>query len=173
MAPDLSWEGSSVQRPWLDEFLRNPNTLRPALIRRMPKFNLSADEITTLSDFIMSVYQTPAFDRDTALPATTADVERGKELFYGKYACQSCHIADPKNDKGYIGPTLATVGTRLTPAWIFHWLQDPQALRPGTLEPNRRLSIEDARALTAYLTSLGTRAGAVAHARPQASGGAR
>ena len=41
MAPDLTWEGSAVQRVWLEEFLKDPNTLRPALIRRMPKFNLS------------------------------------------------------------------------------------------------------------------------------------
>ena len=41
MAPDLTWEGSSVQRQWLVEFLKNPNTLRPALIRRMPRFNLT------------------------------------------------------------------------------------------------------------------------------------
>ena len=41
MAPDLSKEGSAVQRAWLEDFLYNPNTLRPALIRRMPKFNLT------------------------------------------------------------------------------------------------------------------------------------
>ena len=65
MAPDLTWEGSSVQRKWLEDFFRNPNTLRPALIRRMPKFNLSDEDITTLSDYIMTVYQTPEFDRDS------------------------------------------------------------------------------------------------------------
>ena len=32
MAPDLSREGSAVQRAWLIEFMRNPDTLRPALI---------------------------------------------------------------------------------------------------------------------------------------------
>ena len=60
---DLSWEGSSVQRAWLVDFLRNPETLRPALIRRMPKFDLSTDDINTLTDYIMTVYQKPAFAR--------------------------------------------------------------------------------------------------------------
>ena len=41
MAPDLTWEGTAVQREWLTQFLKNPETLRPALIRRMPKFNLT------------------------------------------------------------------------------------------------------------------------------------
>ena len=82
----------------------------------------------------------------------TADQrEQGRQLFYSKYACQSCHIVDPKNDKGYIGPTLTQVGTRLTAAWIFHYLKDPQKLRPATIEPNQHLSDEDARALTAFL----------------------
>ena len=156
MAPDLSWEGSAVQRSWLTSFLKNPNTLRPALIRRMPRFNLSDAEIQTLVDYIMTVYQTPAFDAAT-LPAssfTPSDVETGRQLFYSKYQCQSCHMVDPQKDKGYIGPTLTQVGSRLTSAWVYHWLKDPQALRPGTLEPNQHVSDRDARALTAFLSSL-------------------
>ena len=156
MAPDLTWEGSSVQRPWLAEFFKNPNTLRPALIRRMPRFNLGDSEINELTDYIMTVYQSPAIDRDS-MPLSgypAAQVEQGKQLFYSKYACQSCHIVDTKTDKGYIGPTLTQVGSRLTPAWIYSWLKNPQVLRPGTIEPNRNMSDEDARALTAYLTTL-------------------
>jgi mono/diheme cytochrome c family protein len=153
LAPDLTWEGSSVQRQWLEDFLHNPNTLRPALIRRMPKFNLKPEEITTLSDYIMTVYQTPAFDRES-MPNSgypPALVEQGKQLFYSKFACQACHIVDPKSDKGYIGPTLTQVGSRLNAAWIYNWLKNPQALRPGTVEPNRNLEDNDARALTAFL----------------------
>ena len=153
MAPDLTWEGSSVQRQWLKDFLKNPDTLRPALIRRMPKFNLSENDINELTDYIMTVYQTPAFDRD-AMPASgypSGQVDQGQQLFYSKYACQSCHIVDTKADKGYIGPTLTQVGSRLNAAWIYHWLKNPQALRPGTIEPNRNMSDEEARALTAFL----------------------
>jgi mono/diheme cytochrome c family protein len=153
MAPDLSWEGTSVQRKWLDNFLKNPNTLRPALIRRMPKFNLTDAERSELTDYIMTVYQTPEFDRDE-MPLTgypPALVEQGRQLFYSKYACQSCHMVNPNTDKGYIGPTLTQVGLRLNAAWIFNYLKDPQALRPGTIEPNQHMSDEDARALTAFL----------------------
>jgi cytochrome c1 len=153
MAPDLSWEGSSVQRQWLVDFLKNPNTLRPALIRRMPKFNLTDSEINELTDYIMAVYQDPAVDRDS-MPLTgysPTQVEQGRQLFYSKYACQSCHIVDPKADKGYIGPTLTKVGSRLSAAWVYHWMKNPQALRPGTTEPNRNMSDDDARALTAFL----------------------
>jgi mono/diheme cytochrome c family protein len=153
MAPDLTWEGSAVQRPWLISFLKNPNTLRPALIRRMPRFNVTDAEAATMADYIMTVYQTPAFDAASLDPKKfTADQqERGRQLFYSKYACQSCHIVDPKNDKGYIGPTLTQVGTRLNAAWIFQYLKNPQKLRPASIEPNQHLSDEDALALTAFL----------------------
>ena len=45
------------------------------------------------------------------------------------------------------------VGSRLNAAWIYRWLRNPQALRPGTTEPNRNMSEEDARALTAFMMS--------------------
>jgi mono/diheme cytochrome c family protein len=156
MAPDLSWEGSSVQRQWLTDFLHNPNTLRPSLIRRMPRFNLNDSDNKELTDYLLTVYQSPAIDPDLALGASdSADVvEHGRQLFYSKYACQACHIIDTKTDKGYIGPTLTQVGSRLTPGWIYAWLKNPQALRPGTTEPNQNLSDEDAHALTAFLMSL-------------------
>jgi len=153
MAPDLTWEGSSVQRSWLVNFLKRPNTLRPALIRRMPKFNVTDEEAGVLADYIMTVYQTPAFDRDEidASKLSAADAARGKDLYYGKYACNSCHILDPDKDKGYIGPTLTQVGLRLNAAWIFHWLKNAQALRPDTMEVNWNMNDDDARAITAFL----------------------
>jgi mono/diheme cytochrome c family protein len=155
MAPDLSWEGTSVQRTWLVHFLKNPETLRPVLIRRMPKFNLTDAEVNTLADYMMTVYQTPAFDRDEISDKefTPALVQQGRELFYGKYDCQSCHIVDAQKDKGYIGPALWSVGARLTPAWIAHYLKDPQSVRPGTIEPNQHMTDADVKALTAFLSA--------------------
>lgn len=156
MAPDLTFEGSAVKRPWLLDFMKNPNTLRPALIRRMPKFNLSDAEIQSLSDYMLSAYQGSGFDSQTLdLNTLNADAAaRGKQLFYEKYACQSCHIADYKKDKGYVGPALAGVGDRLSPVWMYRWMKDPAGLLPGTPMPNFSLTDGDARDLTAFLTTL-------------------
>jgi mono/diheme cytochrome c family protein len=159
MAPDLTFEGSAVQRTWLLDFMNNPNTLRPMLIRRMPKFNLSDAEIKILSDYMLSAYQGSGFDSQ-ALQASALNADaaaRGRELFYTKYACQSCHIADYKKDKGYVGPALADAGDRLTPVWIYRWLKNPNALSPGTLMPNPNLPDAEARDLTAFLATLKTR----------------
>ncbi|HWZ42901.1 MAG TPA: c-type cytochrome [Candidatus Saccharimonadales bacterium] len=159
MAPDLSFEGSAVQRAWLEDFMKNPNTLRPALIRRMPKFNLSSAEIKTLSDYLLSAYQAPGFDAQ-ALDTRALNTEaaaRGRQLFYSKYNCQSCHIVDYKTDKGYVGPALAGAGLRLTPVWTYKWLKDPNSLRPGTVMPNQNLRDDEARDLTAFLMTLKAR----------------
>ncbi len=156
MAPDLTNEGSAVNRAWLLDFMKNPNTLRPALVRRMPKFNLSDAEIKSLSDYMLSAYQASGFDSQ-ALDLSTLNSEaaaRGKELFYTKYACQSCHIADYKKDKGYVGPALAGVGDRLTPVWTYRWLKNPTAILPGTSMPNFSLPDHEARDLTAFLATL-------------------
>jgi cytochrome c1 len=156
MAPDLTYEGTAVQRNWLVQFLKNPETLRPVLIRRMPKFNFTNAETNTLTDYMLTVYQTSDFDRDS-IPAselTPAMAELGKQLFYSKFACQGCHIADFANDKGYIGPALAGTGNRFNAAWVYHWLKDPQSLRQATIEPNQRMTDEEARNLTAFLMSL-------------------
>ncbi|HEY6306805.1 MAG TPA: c-type cytochrome [Candidatus Angelobacter sp.] len=159
MAPDLTWEGSAVQRDWLYAFMKNPNTLRPALIRRMPKFNLTEAENKTVSDYILNGYQAPGFN-SRALDVRTLNAEaavRGKALYYTKYACQSCHIIDFKKDKGYIGPPLAAVGNRRPAVWIYKWLKNPQAVVPGTTMPNPNLSDDEARDLTAFLMTLKAR----------------
>ncbi len=156
MAPDLTFEGSAVQRQWLLDFMNNPNTLRPMLIRRMPKFNLSDAEIKSLSDYMLSAYQASGFDSQ-ALEASALNADaaaRGKQLFYTKYACQACHTADFKKDKGYVGPALAGVGDRLAPVWIYKWLKNPNALTPGTMMPNPNLRDNEARDLTAFLVTL-------------------
>ncbi|HEY6270972.1 MAG TPA: c-type cytochrome [Terriglobales bacterium] len=159
MAPDLTHEGSAVLAAWLPAFMNNPNTLRPALIRRMPKFNLSAADNKTISDYILSAYQAPGFD-SLALDAHSLDAAsavRGMDLFYTKYACQSCHIADYKKDKGYIGPPLAAVGNRRPAVWLYKMLKDPQAVTPGTQMPNPGLTDAEAKDLTAFLVTLKAR----------------
>ena len=103
----------------------------------------------------MTVYQSPKIDHDS-MPVSgdsPRQIEIGRQLYYSKYGCQACHIIDTKQDKGYIGPTLTHVGSRLTAAWIYNWMKDPQALRHGTQEPKRNMSDDDARALTAFLMS--------------------
>jgi mono/diheme cytochrome c family protein len=154
LAPDLSYEGSRAQRQWLVEFLKNPQTLRPTLILRMPQFNMSDRDAATLADYMTMVLQNPAANpaSDDARQFTPAMATLGKQLYEVKYLCQSCHTIGGTG--GYVGPNLNNAGGWLTAAWIEAWLKDPQALVPNTIEPRRNFTESEIKALTAYLMTL-------------------
>lgn len=154
LATDLSWEGSRAQRQWLIEFLKNPQTLRPSLVLRMPQFNMTDQEAALLADAIGQTLRNPAVNPAAVDPAkfTTQMAAKGKQLYEDKYMCSSCHSIG--SGGGYVGPELSNVGNWMTPAWIAAWLKDPQALLPGGIEPRRTLSPDEIQALTAYLMTL-------------------
>ena len=109
------------------------------------------DEAKTIADYLSTVFLDDRVEQyDTNF--TSAEARRGQEL-YGQLGCQACHQLGTKG--GYVGPELSTTGARLKPGWIAAWLLTPQTYKPGTLQPDYSLSSADARALTAYLNSLG------------------
>ncbi len=154
LAPDLTYEGSRAQRQWIVDFLKNPQTLRPTLILRMPQFNMSDKDAATLADYMTMVLQHPAANPAAvdARQFTPAMAVLGKQLYEVKYQCQSCHTIGGTG--GYVGPNLNNAGGWLTPAWIEAWLRSPQALVPDTIEPRRSFTEDEVRALTAYLMTL-------------------
>src|SRR5438132_106025 len=154
LAPDLTYEGSRAQRGWLVEFLKNPQTLRPTLILRMPQFNMTDKEAATLADYMLMVWQHPAANptRIDAIQVTPALLALGILLYQVIYQCQACHTIGGTG--GYVGPNLNNAGGWLTAAWIEAWLRNPHALVPGTIEPRRNFTEAEVNALTAYLMTL-------------------
>ncbi len=154
LAPDLSFEGSRSKRAWLVAFLKKPQTLRPTLTVRMPEFNFTDQEAGAIANYVEMVLQDPAVNKAAvqAKDFTPAMANLGKQLYFVKFECQSCHTIGAKG--GYVGPSLTNVGNWMTPAWIEAWLKDPQALVPGTIEPRRKFSESELKALTAYLLTL-------------------
>lgn len=167
LASDLSYEGSRAQRAWIINFLKNPQTLRPTLIFRMPQFNMTDREAAILADYIGVVFQSPAVSPARVDPKefTPQLAVTGKQLYEVKYQCQSCHTIGSSG--GYVGPNLSYVGNWMTPAWIEAWLKNPQALVPGAIEPRRDMTDDEIRALTAYLLTL--RQGGLAKASERAN----
>ena len=147
VATDLSLEASQARRAWIEGYFKVPYSLRPVLTERMPKLYLSDAEIKTLVDYMEMAFISDSLDRAVSADPAAAAIGRG--LFYERYGCQSCHQVGGKG--GYVGPPLDKAGSRLTAGWIFHWLKNPQGLKPGTIEPNNNLSDAEADALTAYL----------------------
>jgi mono/diheme cytochrome c family protein len=154
LAPDLSFEGSRAQKKWIVEFLKNPQTIRPALVLRMPQFNMSDKDASTAAEYLSLAVQKVEVDPESVDPKqfTPAIAALGKELYEVKYQCQSCHTIGSSG--GYVGPNLNNAGNWLTAAWIEAWLRDPQALQRDTIEPRRNFTEDEIRALTAYLMTL-------------------
>jgi mono/diheme cytochrome c family protein len=154
LAPDLSYEGSRAPRRWIAEFLKNPQTVRPTLIFRMPQFNIGDKEANVLADYVEMVLQSARVDANATnlQPFTPAQAAMGKQLYEVKYQCQSCHTIGASG--GYVGPNLSNAGNWLNAAWIETWLKDPQSLVSDAIEPRRNLTAEEIQALTAYLVTL-------------------
>jgi cytochrome c1 len=52
-------------------------------------------------------------------------------------------------------PDLTRIASKVDAAWLFAWVKNPKHFRPTTRMPDLRLSDEEARAVTAYLMTLG------------------
>ncbi|MDD5543564.1 MAG: c-type cytochrome [Acidobacteriia bacterium] len=154
LAPDLSFEGSRAQKAWVVSFLKNPQTLRPASTFRMPQFNFTDAEASTITDYLEMVMQSPQVNPNPDNSSKTSPelVALGKQLYEVKYQCQSCHTIGATG--GYVGPNLSNLGSWMRPAWIAAWLKNPQALVPGTIEPRREFTDQEIQALSAFLMTL-------------------
>ena len=150
VATDLSHEASQARREWIDAYFKVPYSLRPVLTERMPNLFLPPDEIKTLTDYMETNFIADSLEDQ--VPSDPATVASGRGLYYERYGCQACHQIGSKG--GYVGPPLDKAGSRLKPGYAVHWLKNPQALKPGTLEPNNNLTDAEARAITAYLMTL-------------------
>lgn len=80
------------------------------------------------------------------------------------YGCGACHVIPGiAGATGTAGPPLANFGQRAyiagslpnTPHNLTRWLQNPQAIEPGTAMPNLAISRAEARDMAAYLYSTG------------------
>jgi len=104
--------------------------------------------------------QGAAPDSAAATPAQGADYAAGEKLFLTK-GCLGCHSLQAVGaPKGLIGPNLANVGSRayIAAGWLRNtdenlerWIREPQAVKKGVLMPNLGVTVEEARALRAYL----------------------
>src|SRR5205807_7165397 len=48
-------EGRKAQTSWLHDFLLDPHPIRPAVVLRMPRFNMSSDEASALVNYFAAM----------------------------------------------------------------------------------------------------------------------
>jgi len=91
-----------------------------------------------------------------------ASVATGRRVFEGN-ACMNCHQVVGTNANGRFGPDLTHLMSRVTiasgaatntPENLRLWIQDPNAIKPGSLMPAMKLSDSDLDAVVSYMETL-------------------
>lgn len=85
----------------------------------MPAFRLPDETITQMIAFLRSLTATA---RESLI---TGDPKVGREIFFGKGACSSCHMMQGRG--GYLGPDLSEIGANRTIAELRESILDPNA----------------------------------------------
>jgi cytochrome c oxidase subunit 2 len=96
-------------------------------------------------------------------PARTSDAANEGRRIFETTACINCHTISGTVADGRFGPdlthlmsreTIASGAATNTPENLKTWIQDPDAIKPGSLMPAMKLGDHDLNALTAYLQTL-------------------
>jgi len=101
-------------------------------------------------------------EREAPKQVSGGDPAKGQRLM-AQYQCAACHtIPEVPGPAGNAGPPLEQFGLRSyiaggipnTPDNLTRWLDNPQAMKPGTAMPDLGVSPEEARHMAAYLLLL-------------------
>jgi cytochrome c oxidase subunit 2 len=96
-------------------------------------------------------------------PAPPSGLAAEGEQIYFSQTCGACHAISGTASKGQSAPNLTHMASRWTigagvlantPDNMQLWLENPQAVKPGTAMPNYQFTSDQARALAAYMQSL-------------------
>ncbi len=156
LAPELDLTGSRFEEEYLRFFLKTPEAIRPLLVERMVRLNLTDQEV----DQLVQGLQFMLTDQNRVPPVSPDpawSIARGEEL-YQTLGCTGCHMTG--SEGGTSGPNMTEAGRRLTLDYLHSWLRHPQTLVPTAIEPDYGLSEEDAGHLAVYMKSLTMEGGA-------------
>jgi cytochrome c oxidase subunit 2 len=113
--------------------------------------------------YVDSPQQFAQWVQEEKRPAQSSDAaEEGRRIFETT-SCINCHSVSGTVADGRFGPdlthlmsrdTIASGATPNTPENLKMWIQDPDAIKPGSLMPAMKLNDPDLDALTAYLETL-------------------
>ena len=157
--PPLVREGVKVQPAWVHQFLLNPIEIRPAVRLRMPRFNMSNQEATSLaayfaaiddmtypSDFIRERDDVYLSEKEESHPNYLKDAwallkfEPKGEGQASQKLCANCHRVAGKSPEGGKaedkGPNLLLSTDRLRADWLRQWIATPKRVLPYTAMPN-------------------------------------
>jgi hypothetical protein len=148
LPPPLVHEGKKVQSAWLYEFLLEPYPIRPAVVLRMPKFNMSPDEASSLVNYFAAVdgadypYNFDPRTLESHLAAANAEhpnrLDDAMKILTDNNYCIKCHLVGdfvPAGSDRAKAPQLDRVFRRMRPDFTHDWVANPKRFLPYTGMP--------------------------------------
>ena len=169
--PDLTAVARRLDPAWIAEFIAEPYDLRPAMEETMVRTYLpDADRRAIVRYFAAVAEVADPFEEgeeregeDAEAEAPSAErIAAGRELFLTR-GCTACHTfgnletnvsAEQLADAGVpakLAPNLRFARERMHRDVLVAWIEDPQALREGTLMPDLQLTHEEAERVADFL----------------------
>jgi len=161
--PSLVDQGKKVQTEWLHDFLLNPHMIRPAVMLRMPKFNMSSDEATKLVNYFAArdgvefpyefasrrqpshlealdkAYQQRLAKLEPPIKAEEGvRMQTAADMLVDRSLCVKCHMIgdfNPVAAERTKGPNLANIYKRLRPDYVRRWVANPKLIHGYTAMP--------------------------------------
>lgn len=170
-APELTKVYERRGPVWMKAFLKDPEAFFPGE-RKMVNYHFKDEEMDHLIAFFKWIGEmdlngfpakpdlqaaavssasgntTAATSADSS--ATSVDSAAKAPEMYAQI-CASCHSI--KGAGGGVGPALDGVGTKYDAAWLDRWLQDPNAVKPGTTMPKLPMTEAQRAELVAFLAA--------------------
>nr|NIP86997.1 hypothetical protein [Planctomycetales bacterium] len=154
--PPLIGQGRKTQEAWLTEFLLQPHPIRPGVLLRMPKFNMSRSDASQLVQYFAAKAHANYPDQfqpgQTVAELEAADqqyqqhlaqlglppagrLDDALQLVLNKAGCVQCHsLGNLQTDQAAraAGPNLGAVYRRLQPEYLKNWIAKPSFILPYT-----------------------------------------
>lgn len=162
-APDLTRVVRRVGTDGIRYRVKKPDKAFAASWRKMPRQNVSDDEIEKLIAFFTWVGDVNNNDwppqesakrmtRGQEIMVASATVSPGAAVFQTR-GCMNCHSLQGKG--GTFGPALDTIGRKLTMKQIEHYITDPRSVNPKALMPaQKELSQAELEQVAKFLAGL-------------------
>ncbi|MEX0820059.1 MAG: hypothetical protein WD070_10725, partial [Pirellulaceae bacterium] len=155
LPPPLIGQGAKVQSSWLHDFLLNPYPIRPAVVLRMPRFNMSPEEATKLVNYFGAIdnvgypYDSSERQQENHLASLATAYRQANggggtrfddamKIVTNNNYCVKCHLVgdfEPKGSNLAKAPDLAVVYNRLRADYLRNWIANPKTILPYTSMP--------------------------------------
>lgn len=166
--PSLLKIASKVDKEWFKSWVWEPRSFNkhakmPAYFRQSnnskPEFiRLNIAEVNAMAEYVWDKSK-PYAPADKFRPG---NAENGKNII-AEVGCLGCHGVDGLEEqsakvKGYAGPWLSGIGSKVQPDWLVTWLKRPNHFQEDTIMPSFRLNDSEANDVATYLLSLRNKA---------------